>query len=64
MEFAGSIAVEDASGCRFKIHQYRVRQFFRTVKCFVLETGEVVERAGADNYVVARTGETLVPIGA
>jgi hypothetical protein len=65
MEYAGHILVEDASGCRFQLYEYRKRRMFRAdVRRFVLETGERVRRVNFDNYVIAKTGETLVRIDA
>jgi len=63
MKFAGFIRVEDASGARFRIFEYRLRRLLREVSVFLLDTGEPVSRASADNYVVTSTGETLCVIG-
>jgi hypothetical protein len=38
--------------------------FRADVRRFVLETGERVRRVNFDNYVIAKTGETLVRIDA
>jgi hypothetical protein len=59
MKFAGFIRVEDASGARFRIFEYRLRRLLREVSVFLLDTGEPVSPDGAGNYVVTRTGETL-----
>lgn len=60
MEYMGSILVEDASGCRIEIHEYRKsRLFSRTVRNFLLDTGEQVRRLDDKTFVIATTGETL-----
>jgi hypothetical protein len=65
MQYAGRMLVEDSNGCRFQLHEYRKRRMFRAdVRRFVLETGESVRRINFDNYVIAKTGETLVRIDA
>jgi hypothetical protein len=64
MHYAGRLTVEDASGARFQIHEYRGRHLFRHVRRFVLQTGEPVNRLDFDHYEVARTGEKLVRIEA
>lgn len=61
--YAGTLLVEDASGCRFQIYEYHGRHFFSRERKFVLDTGELVQRVDFDNYVVANTGETLVRVG-
>ena len=62
LEYAGSLIVEDASGCRFQLYEFRGRRFLRPVRRFELDTGEAVQRVDFDNYVVAKTGETLVRV--
>jgi hypothetical protein len=62
VEYVGSIVVEDASGARFHIHEYKVRRFFKLTRRFVLETGAPVKRIDLDNYVVEKTGEPLVRV--
>jgi hypothetical protein len=62
VEYVGRILAEDASGCRFEIHQYRERRFFARVTRFVLDTGEEVQRLDANTFVIAGTRETLALI--
>lgn len=62
MEYAGFIPVEDASGCRFKVHQFSGRRFFSRVARFELETGEAVDRIDADTFIITATGEGLVRV--
>jgi len=63
MDYAGRVIVEDASGARFQIHEYRGRRFFAEVRQFVLDTGESVKRVDSDHYEIATTGKKLVRIG-
>lgn len=62
MEYTGCILVEDASGCRFEVREYRKRRLLTRVAIFELETGEQVHRLDADTFVITRTGEGLVRI--
>lgn len=60
MEYVGRILVEDASGCRFDIHQYRKRRLLFRVTKFALDTGEEVQRLDANTFVIASTREPLI----
>lgn len=60
MEYAGYIQVEDASGCPFRLYEYRARRFLSRVVTFKLDTGEAVRRVDADTFVITSTGEALV----
>lgn len=60
MRWSGFLVVEDVSGAQLQLHEYRGRLFSR--RRFVLETGEAVNRVDFDNYVIAKTGESLVRI--
>jgi len=62
MEYAGRITVEDASGARFQVHEYRGRRLFKSVRRFMLETGEAVTRVDLDHYLIAKTGEKLLRV--
>ncbi|MFL6733037.1 MAG: hypothetical protein ACJ8EH_01950 [Sphingomicrobium sp.] len=62
MEYVGRILVEDASGCRFEIHQYRERRLLSRVTRFALDTGEEVQRLDANTFLIASTRETLALI--
>jgi hypothetical protein len=63
VEYAGSLVVENASGARFQLHEFRGQRYFREARDFMLDTGEPVKRIDFDNYVVAATGEMLVRVG-
>lgn len=63
MDYAGRVIVEDASGTRFQIHEYRGRRLFAQVRQFVLDTGERVKRVDSDHYEVPTTGKRLVRVG-
>jgi hypothetical protein len=54
-----SLEVEDASGARFQIHEYRS---WWLSKRFVLDTGEEAFRIDKDTFEVMTTGETLVRV--
>ena len=62
--YVRSILVEDASGARFQMHEYLVRErvfdYIRKRRRFTLDTGEHAEIADAHTFRLIRTGETLV----
>jgi hypothetical protein len=62
-KFVRSIPVEDASGAQFKLHEYRINRrvfgFMRQVRCFVLDTGEMIEPVDASTFALIGTGETF-----
>lgn len=63
--YVGRILVEDASGCRFDVHEYRAeRTILRRQRRYCLDTGERVSAVDANTFVIATTGETLVRIRA
>lgn len=60
---ASCIQVEDASGCRFHLHEYRRRPVLFGARRYVLvETGEPVRRVDEATFVIATTGEPLVQV--
>ena len=59
MKYAGFVRVEDASGARFRVFEYRLRRLLREVSVFLLDTGEPLSEIGPGVYVVTSTGETL-----
>jgi hypothetical protein len=62
--YSGHILVEDASGARFYVHEYRGRRtLFRTTR-YMLDTGEAVRRIDHDNFIIEKTGEKLVRVDA
>lgn len=62
MKYAGRIRVEDASGCRFDVHEYRERRLLTMVAKFRLDTGETVHLLDANTFVINGTGEHLVRV--
>ena len=60
--YIGRIPVEDASGCRFNVYEYRRRRAFAQTARYVLETGEAMTRLSDGTFVIAGTGETMVPV--
>lgn len=57
--YLGRILVEDASGARFYVHEYRGRRTFLRVKRYVLDTGEPVRALDRDKFEIVTTGERL-----
>jgi hypothetical protein len=62
VEYAATHVVEDASGARFQLYEFRGSHFFMRVRTFQLDTGEPVKRVGLDNYEIITTGERLVRV--
>jgi len=60
--YSGHILVEDASGTRFYVHQYRGRRTLLRTTRYMLDTGESVRRVDDRNFVIEKTGETLVRV--
>lgn len=60
--YVGRIEVEDASGCRFDIHEFLCRRRFRRVRIYVLDTGEDARAVDEHTFVIAGTGETFVRV--
>lgn len=58
--YSGRILVEDASGARFYVHEYRGRRTLLRTLRYMLDTGESVRRVDDNTFVIERTGETLV----
>ncbi len=63
VKYAGRIMVEDSSGCRFDVHEYRERRLLARIAKFRLDTGESVEALDANTFVIRGTGEHLVRVG-
>jgi len=57
--YKGRILVEDSSGARFYVHEYRGRRTFLRMKRYVLDTGEAVHVIDADTFEISTTGERL-----
>jgi hypothetical protein len=64
VRYAATYTVEDASGARFQLYEFRGSRFFIPIRMFKLDTGEPVQRVDFDNYVISGTGETLVRVDA
>lgn len=62
MEYKGRILVEDASGCRFEIHEFCRWRFLSRVAVFKFDTGEPIVRLDADTFAITTTGEALVRV--
>jgi hypothetical protein len=60
--YSGRILVEDASGARFYVHEYRGRRTFLRVRRYMLDTGEEVRRVDGETFVITGTGERLVRV--
>lgn len=62
MKYAGRILVEDASGCRFEVHQFDMRRLLSRTAIFRLDTGETVRWVDPNTFVIASTGEHLMRV--
>ncbi len=62
MKYVGRILVEDASGCRFEVHEYSKRSLLADVRSFTLDTGEVLSLLDADTFLITTTGERLARV--
>ena len=60
--YSGGILVEDASGARFYVHEYRGRRIFLHFRRYILDTGEPVRRLDRSTFVVVATGERLMRV--
>jgi hypothetical protein len=61
--YRGRILVEDASGARFWVNEYRGRRTFLRVKRYVLDNGEAVSVVDDNTFEILRTGERLLRAG-
>jgi hypothetical protein len=57
--YSGRILVEDVSGSRFYVHEYRGRRTLLPVRRFMLDTGEPVRRIDNEQFEIVPTGERL-----
>ena len=62
MKYVGRILVEDASSCRFEVHEFSERSLVADVRIFKLDTGEVVSLVDANTFLIRPTGERLVRV--
>ena len=60
--YSGRILVEDATGARFYVHEYRGRRTFLRVRRYMLDTGETVRRVSPHAFVIVATGERLTRV--
>lgn len=60
--YSGRILVEDATGARFYVHEYRGRRTFLRVRRYMLDTGEQVRRVDRRSFVIVATGERLTRV--
>lgn len=60
--YSGRVLVEDASGSRIYVHEYRGRRTFIRSRRYMLDTGEHVRRVDAHNFEIVATGERLVRV--
>ena len=60
--YSGRTLVEDASGARFYVHEYRRRPYVLAVKRHVLDTGETVRQVDRHTFEIVHTGERLVRV--
>ncbi len=60
--YTGRILVEDASGARFYVHEYRGRRTFLRVRRYMLDTGEPVRRIDGECFAIVETGEKLMRV--
>ena len=57
--YSGRILVEDASGARFYVHEYRGRKTLLPVRRYMLDTGEPIRRVDRETFEITTTGERL-----
>jgi len=60
--YSGRILVEDASGARFYVHEYRRRRIVLPVRRHVLDTCEKVRQVDRHTFEIVHTGERLVRV--
>jgi hypothetical protein len=60
--YTGRILVEDASGARFYVHEYRGRRTFLHARRYMLDTGEPVRRIDSKFFAIVATGEKLMRV--
>ena len=60
--YSGRILVEDVSGARFYVHEYRGRRSLLPARRYMLDTGEAVRRLDKENFEIVPTGERLVRV--
>lgn len=60
--YSGRVLVEDASGSRFYVHEYRGRRTLLPFKRYMLDTGEQVRRVDGKYFEIVTTGERLIRV--
>lgn len=62
MSYVRSIPVVDAKGAGLTVYEYRDRRFLTKARRYELCTGESVEPAETDTFLVVATGEELLRV--
>jgi hypothetical protein len=62
MRYSGNILVEDATGCRFELYEYRERRLILSIRRYMLDTGEIAQRINKNTFRIASTGELMVRV--
>jgi hypothetical protein len=60
--YSGRVLVEDASGSRFYVHEYRGRRMILPFRRYMLDTGEQVRRIDDGTFEIVATRERLVRV--
>jgi hypothetical protein len=60
--YSGRVLVEDASGARIYVHEYRGRRTFLRFNRYMLDTVEHVRRVDANSFEIVATGERLLHV--
>jgi hypothetical protein len=60
--YSGGVLVQDASGARFYVHEYRGRRTFLPTRRYMLDTGEQVRRIDRRTFEIVSTGERLMRV--
>jgi hypothetical protein len=60
--YSGRVLVEDASGARFYVHEYRGRRMVLPFRRYMLDTGEQVRRIDDRTFEIVPTRERLVRV--
>lgn len=60
--YSGRILVEDASGVRLYVHEYRGRRSFLPVKRYILDTGEPIRMLDSSTFEIEASGERLIRV--
>ena len=64
VSFVNSIPVVDAKGDELTVYEFHDRRFIRKVRRLKLCTGEMVDYADGNSFIVTATGERLTRLPA